>query len=239
MTESVLSRSRTSLPLRRSIAAIAAAGLCFGLVACADSSDSSSTQTLDTRTAEISSNAETTDSSGTARTSTANTSNNAAAPQSATASSNAGLAPLGVADIATKTQRQSDGAELVVTGVRVGKHETFDRVVFDLEGTGAPGWFIEYTNTPAQQGSGNPVEYAGDTALNVNIEGTLMPFELGLEDPQLGTIEGTDQVVTQIISQGTFEGRAQFVIGVRGAAHPYSVQVLEEPTRLVIDIHRA
>lgn len=236
MTESVLAPSRVSF-LRRSIAAIAATGMCLSVVACSDSSNSSSTETLDTRTAELSSNTEAAES---ARTSTNNTAGNSA-PQSspATASSDAGVAPVGIADTATKTQRQSDGAELVVTGVRVGKHDTFDRVVFDLEGTGAPGWFIEYTNSPAQQGSGNPVEYAGDTALNVNIEGTLMPFELGLPDPQLGTIDGTDQVITQVISQGTFEGRAQFVIGVRGPAHPYAVQVLEEPTRLVIDIHRS
>lgn len=151
----------------------------------------------------------------------------------------AGMTPLGVADTATKTQRQSNGAELVVTGVRVGKHETFDRVVFDLQGSGAPGWFVEYTDAPAQQGSGNAIEFKGDTAINLNIDGTLMPFELGLDDPQLGTIKGTDQVVTEIISQGTFEGRSQFVIGIRGPEHPFSVQVLEEPTRLVVDIHRA
>lgn len=152
-----------------------------------------------------------------------------------TSDSKAGVAPLGDANTAMKTLRPEAPAELMVTGMRVGQHDNFERVVFDLEGTGSPGWFIDYTSKPAQQGSGNPVQVEGSTALNVNIDGTVMPFELGKEDPNLGTLPGSGGLVTEIISLGTFEGRSQFIIGLNGN-HPYSVQVLEEPTRLVIDI---
>lgn len=150
----------------------------------------------------------------------------------------AGLTPLGNADSAMKTERPSAPAQLLVTNVRTGTHEGFERIVFDLEGQGSPGWFIDYTDKPAQQGSGNPVAYEGKVALNVNIDGTALPFEMNRPDPQIGTRPGTGGIVKQIVSAGTFEGRSQFIVGL-DAHHPYSVQVLNNPTRLVIDVRTA
>lgn len=147
----------------------------------------------------------------------------------------AGLRPLGNADTEQKTQRVQAPARLLVTGVRTGTHDGFERVVFDLDGQGEPGWFIDYTETPAQQGSGRPIEYDGATALNVNIDGTILPFEANRPDPNVGTVLGSGSAVKQIVPAGTFEGRSQFVIGL-DSRHPYSVQVLNNPTRLVIDI---
>lgn len=152
-------------------------------------------------------------------------------------SDTAGLAPLGDASTDNKTQHQSSDAQLVVTGMRYGSHDGFDRVVFDLTGTGTPGWFTELTPNPAQQGSGNAVEYKGNTALVVNIDGVTYPFELGIEDPNLAPIDASGGVVTGVQSLGTFEGRAQFVIGLNGS-HAYSVQTLDNPSRLVVDIRR-
>lgn len=157
-------------------------------------------------------------------------------PSGSSASSNAGLTPLGTASLEDKTAHQSNDAQLIVTNVRVGDHDTFDRVVFDLEGTGTPGWFIETTTSPLQQGRGSVVKYSGDVALNVNIDGTVYPFELGREDPPLGVFPGTKNIITEVNALGTFEGRSQFIVGLKGQGHPYSVQVLTEPTRLVIDI---
>ena len=87
----------------------------------------------------------------------------------------------------------------------------------------------------AQQGSGNTIKYDGSTTINVNIDGTVYPFDLGMEDPQIGTVQGTGNLVTEVISAGTFEGRSQFVVGLDGQ-HPYSVTVLQNPHRLVIDV---
>lgn len=146
-------------------------------------------------------------------------------------------APLGEGDVALKTARPAAPSMLLVESVRVAGHEGFDRVVFDFAGDGEPGWFIDYTTSPKQQGSGNPVEFPGSVALNVNIDGTAYPFELGLEDPRIGTVAGSGNI-TQVQAVGTFEGRSQFVIGLKEKL-PYSVQVLEEPHRVVIDIrHR-
>ena len=139
------------------------------------------------------------------------------------------------ADVAQKTARPDAPAMLMVEAVRVAGHETFDRVVFDLVGDGTPGWFVDYTTTPTQQGSGNAVEFEGSVALNVNIDGTTYPFELGRDDPHIGTVTGTG-TVTQVASVGTFEGRSQFIIGLKEKL-PYSVEVLQDPHRLVIDVH--
>ncbi|WP_244977426.1 AMIN-like domain-containing (lipo)protein [Corynebacterium lizhenjunii] len=147
----------------------------------------------------------------------------------------AGLTPLGDANTELKTQRPAAPSQLVVADVRTGKHETFERVVFDLVGTGEPGWFIDFTDTPTQQGSGKTIQVSGTSVLNVNIDGTVLPFELNVPDPRLGTVSGQGGFVTEVVPAGTFEGRSQFFIGLKGP-HAYSVQVLKEPTRLVIDI---
>ena len=154
---------------------------------------------------------------------------------SATDTASAGPTPLGSADMSMKTLRPEVPAQLLVTDVRTGSHAGFDRVVFDLIGEGEPGWFMDYTTTPTQQGSGNTINYEGATALNVNIDGTVYPFDLNMEDPQIGTVQGTGSLVTEVISAGTFEGRSQFVIGL-DSEHPYSVTVLQDPHRLVVDV---
>lgn len=152
-----------------------------------------------------------------------------------TGSASAGPSALGSADLSMKTLRPEAPAQLVVTDVRVSAHSGFDRVVLDLHGAGDPGWFVDYTTSPTQQGSGSSISFTGDTALNVNVDGTVYPFDLGLDDPQIGTVPGTGGIVTEVISAGTFEGRSQFLVGLNGR-HPYSVTVLEDPHRLVIDI---
>lgn len=155
----------------------------------------------------------------------------------AASSAGAGVTPLGDADTTRKTLRPEAPAQLVVSNVRVGSHPGFDRVIFDLSGSGDPGWFMDYTDSPVQQGSGNPIPHHGSVALNVNIDGTTYPFELGMEDPQIGTVQGTGSV-TEVISAGTFEGRSQFIVSLDSQL-PYSVEVLEDPSRIVIDILQA
>lgn len=160
----------------------------------------------------------------------------AATPNGESTSTIAGLTPTGDADTGMKTLRPEAPANLVVTEVRVGSHEGFDRVTFELEGEGDPGWFIDYTDRPSQQGSGRTVEYEGDTALNVNLDGMVYPFDLGIPDPHIGTVAGAG-VITEVISVGTFESRSQFVIGLDRQAS-YTVQVLSDPQRVVLDFQQ-
>ncbi|AZA10782.1 AMIN-like domain-containing (lipo)protein [Corynebacterium gerontici] len=145
----------------------------------------------------------------------------------------AGITPLGDASTAAKDQRPGEvGA--VVTGVRVGHHDGFDRIVFDIEGSTDPGWFMDYTETPAQMGSGRPLDYDGKVALVLNIHGVAYPFETAIEEPDLSHIDGAGNI-TNIGEHGIFEGTQMFVAGL-DARHPYSVQVLQNPTRIVVDI---
>lgn len=146
-----------------------------------------------------------------------------------------GTTPLGEPDTSAKQQHASGDARLALSDMRVGRHETFDRVVLDLEGEGTPGWWTTYTDTPRAPGSGHPIDYNGNTALNVEIEG-IHVYESDLGHPHLDTVPGAGGVVSEVVHAGVwFEGRGNVVIGVDGIL-PYSVQVMEEPKRLVIDI---
>lgn len=146
------------------------------------------------------------------------------------------LRPLGTANAAAKTQRPSEPAQLVVTGVRVGTHEGFDRVVVDLAGTGEPGWFVDYTSTPMQETTGKALSVAGNAFLNINIDGTVYPFEAGSDVTEVSVDKAPETGnVVDVVSAGTYEGRSRVVVGLRSAL-PYSVQVLDNPTRLVVDI---
>lgn len=155
--------------------------------------------------------------------------------QAATLGETGGDSP-GAADVSRKTARPDAPAQLMVESVRVARHEGFDRVVFDMVGDGEPGWFMDYTTTPAQQGSGKPIPFEGTAALNVHIDGTAYPFELNREDPQIGIVPGAGNI-THVISAGTFEGHSQFVVSME-EQRPYTVDVLHEPHRLVIDVLR-
>ena len=148
----------------------------------------------------------------------------------------AGMRSLGSANTNLKTQRPGAPAQLVVTNVRVGTHEGFERIVFEFHGSGDPGWFIDYSDSPTQQGSGRPIKYDGDHALNLYIKNVAMPFEVGRDDPNLSPVPGIGSAVSEVRSGGTFEGQAQFVIGLKDSKHPYKVRTEQNPTRLIIDV---
>ena len=63
----------------------------------------------------------------------------------------------------------------------------------------------------------------------------MYPFELGKDNDVPVTMAGDTGNVIDVISAGTYEGRSQVVVGLRSEL-PYSVQVLKDPTRVVVDI---
>ncbi len=127
--------------------------------------------------------------------------------------------------------------DLVVSDVRVGAQPGFDRVVFDLAGTGTVGWRVEYTEEPAQDGSGAPVDLAGDYVLAVHIQGTGLPGadETVYDPPQL-LVPGTGLTeVTEVLRLTPFEGQLNAYIGV-ASEQPFRVSRLAGPERLVVDV---
>lgn len=109
-------------------------------------------------------------------------------------------------DAREKVSPAGEGAKLTVVDIRTGRHEGFDRVVYELGGEGTPGWRVGYVDEALQQGSGNEVPVAGDAVLQVLIDGSAYPFDSGVEqyagpDPVLadaGGIRGGGQRVRRL-----------------------------------------
>ncbi|MCA5893654.1 hypothetical protein LEP48_09870 [Isoptericola sp. NEAU-Y5] len=135
----------------------------------------------------------------------------------------------------------SQDAALVVTGVRVGTHQGFDRVVFDLEGTGTPGWSVEYVDSATDDGSGEPVDVDGDKILQVRLSGMAVPTEGDVTEYDGATLDpdGTD-AVEEVVYRFWFEGYTTAFVGVddgeAGEPLPFRVFALEDPARVVVDV---
>lgn len=124
----------------------------------------------------------------------------------------------------------------LLTGIRVGEHATFDRVVYDFVGNGEPGWYTGYLDQPYQQGSGHDVEVAGQAFLKIDLTGTTYPFEHDHEGLEVGGYPGGG-VIAEVVNTGTFEGHTLTYIGL-DEQRPYSVTVLQDPLRVVVDIEK-
>jgi hypothetical protein len=148
-----------------------------------------------------------------------------------------GEAPPFEADEQPDAADPSPDALVSVTDVRVGRHEGFDRVVFETGGTGTPGWDVRYVDGAASQGSGDPVEVDGQAVLEVALTGVGYPYDTGLDEfPIGGRVWAADTVgVTEVVFDGTFEGRSVAFVGT-GAQAPFRVYLLENPTRVVVEI---
>lgn len=143
------------------------------------------------------------------------------------------------APVALNAFAPPEGApELTLQDVRVGSHETYDRVVFEFSGNGLPGYRIQYTDKALQQASGHELAVTGNNILEVLIDGT--PMDRLPSNPDLisaGPYQLATGNVAGITNGGTFENQSQFFIGL-DRQRSFEATVLESPTRLVIDVHR-
>ena len=136
-----------------------------------------------------------------------------------------------------RTQEGSFGDRLEVTEVRVGTHDGFDRVTFELDGDGTVGWSVRLEDEPSSQGSGEPIEVAGDTSLWVALEPLTYPEDpdAGLAAPDRVAAPEGAVVLTEVVQDTLFEGYHTFAIGLEEAV-PFAVERLEDPQRVVIDL---
>ncbi|MGK5111137.1 MULTISPECIES: AMIN-like domain-containing (lipo)protein [unclassified Geodermatophilus] len=146
-------------------------------------------------------------------------------------------APPFPADVRPDTGEASADAQVTVTDIRTGRHEGFDRVVFEVDGTGTPGWDVRYVDQATSQGSGAPVEVAGDAVLQVTLTGVGNPLDTGVEewagpDPLPGN--GTE-VVAEVAWDSTFEGTSVAFVGTT-AELPFRVYPLDGPARVVLEV---
>jgi hypothetical protein len=149
-----------------------------------------------------------------------------ALPVAAYASVNADLpAPTSTSPVAGSA---SGSGQPVLTGIRTGRHDAYDRTVFDFTG-GTPGYRVAY-GTLDGQGTGDPIPLAGAAALVVVFDGTAQPtVDLHtVYNPALPTLR-------QIKSGGYFEGYASFGLGVADRVG-FRVLVLHGPDRIAVDV---
>ena len=131
----------------------------------------------------------------------------------------------------------SSGDPVTVTEIRIGRHDGFDRVVFEVDGGGTPGWDVRYVDDPASQGSGDPIDVDGAAALQVVLTGIGLPDDTGVEEwsgPNPLSV-GATETVTEVAWDATFEGQSVAFVGTT-AETPFRVYLLENPVRVVVGL---
>jgi hypothetical protein len=143
------------------------------------------------------------------------------------------------ADAEPDTAEASADALVTVTDIRIGAHDGFDRVVFEVGGAGTPGWDVRYVDAASSQGSGAPVDVVGDAILQVTLTGAGYPFDTGVEEYARGPLTSADtSVVGEVVWDATYEGTSVAFVGTTGEL-PFRVYALADPTRLVVDVAHA
>ena len=139
--------------------------------------------------------------------------------------------------------------------VRAGRHDCYDRVVFDINGVipgaGVAGYAVSYVQGEvAADASGEPVPTAGDAALQVVVRapifGTVSGHQPGRPTPRVGDdfysaaqLRSWDSL-KQVTFAGSFEGQTTIAVGVP-AQRPFRVGSLERDgyTHVYVDIAHA
>lgn len=137
------------------------------------------------------------------------------------------------------TEFPEDGEELLLEEVRVGKHEGYDRIVFEHIGEGAPGWHAEYVDEAVEPGSGFPLEVDGEAILYLSAVG-LVPGNAGSEQGQLEVSQWSDEhgtVFEDVVTTFVHHGTASYYVGLDSERDfRISVWEHEDGPRLIIDV---
>jgi hypothetical protein len=155
----------------------------------------------------------------------------------ATADDGATDAPALPANVEPDTADPSSGASVTVSDIRVGRQDGFDRVVFEVGGTGTPGWDVRYVDSASSQGSGDEVAVAGDAVLQVTLTGAGYPYDTGVQEYSASApLSAADaETVTEVVFDSTYEGTTVSFVGTTARA-PFRVYLLEGPTRVVVEV---
>jgi hypothetical protein len=133
----------------------------------------------------------------------------------------------------------------LLTDVRLGRHEGYDRIVFEFLPGSRPGYRIRYVRPPIiEDASGRVVQVDGDAFLSIRMEpasGFDLTGELGeaYTGPMriAGSSAGTE-VIVEVVRTGDFEAVLNWVAGVDGRL-PFRAQRLAGPPRIVVDVRIA
>lgn len=137
-------------------------------------------------------------------------------------------------------QAPSEAGTMAVTGIRVGSHDGFDRVVLDIAGDGQVGWHVAYVDEPIDRATDEPIAVDGRRFLRVTLTGLGDPADLpaGIVpwdgSPQPGKDDG---LIAEVVGGEVRNGVQVFHAGSSGQL-PFVAARLMGPQRLVIDIFR-
>jgi len=124
----------------------------------------------------------------------------------------------------------------VLSDVRVGRNDGYDRIVFEFQGTALPAYEVRYVQSASQCGSGKPVTTSGAAQLSVTFRPAIA------HDAGGNATVGTNDIVANLQSLKEakptcdFEGVVSWVVGT--VFRPFRVIELQNPTRLAIDVQQ-
>ena len=120
----------------------------------------------------------------------------------------------------------------VLEHVRVGRHATFDRVVFEFR-AGTPAWSANYVPQVIHDGSGLPVRLRGHAFLRVVFRNARIDRASAGGPPIVRTPRFPTLV--QLKESGGFEGVVSFGLGLRRNVGFRGFR-MTAPSRLVVDV---
>jgi hypothetical protein len=142
----------------------------------------------------------------------------------------------------TPVEGEATGSETaLLERVAVGRHEGFDRVVFQFRDH-LPGYRVEYVEPPLKEdGSGNVVQIKGNAFVVVRME-PASGFDLTTGEGVMvykgpkrsdGAAAGTS-IVREVVRTGDFEAVLSWAIGLEERVD-FRVRTTTSPARLIVD----
>ena len=132
----------------------------------------------------------------------------------------------------------TDAGHAFPSSSRVGSHPGYERVVVQYTGGAADlTWKTTWTKDPIDE-KGERIDVKGDVFLQIDVAGVREPSDVATLPPTLhpGSLAGLS-TVKGVSVQYPFEGQHMVLIGL-SAKGSYRIQVLKDPSRLVIDVKK-
>ena len=132
----------------------------------------------------------------------------------------------------------TDAGHAFPSSSRVGSHPGYERVVVQYTGGAADlTWKTTWTSDPIDE-KGERINVKGDVFLQIDVAGVREPSDVATLPPTLhpGSLAGLS-TVKGVSVQYPFEGQHMVLIGL-SAKSSYRIQVLKDPSRLVIDVKK-
>lgn len=131
---------------------------------------------------------------------------------------------------------------LTGASMRIGQHDCYERFVFEMTGTGdPPGWQVAYVDPLLGDGSGQPIDLAGDATLEVIVRVWTVSDVDGGPDG-MPPFTGPDDLVPtgyealrEARNLYAFEGVTQIGLGL-DQERPFRATWLDGPPRLAVDV---